>query len=679
MSWPYRPKTLTELLEPEIIRLLLGQGLARELRSDVAVFERDAAGLRRIDEPRRSQAFDETAFQNLFRREKHRGKVAFEGADELCRQHESRLAERVLGGDLLPEDPESGELPRARGPLGLVDLACPVVLSGSVVAVIVAGARLVSEDDRPKVQKRIGKLGKLTQAEVRSLESSGAEVVAPIRPAEDACREHLIEAVAQLRPVDESLPAGLRKFAQLLAELADSRSALLRASTEEGLLHRLLPPGERLPLTRADVLRWLDSSTVRLRDLLDVAWVAVFSRLPEDLGKETAPLRLLSVAGLDRGSGRDRVDLRGRAAVVELHLAKLGVGTASNSDEAAIDPVELGVQAVSSLIGALRASPRAPEGWKDTLTKGAFVAAYGEHAGLELVVLVGPVCGELEPRRADLGFLLRATRRLGERYLLGASESIRRRSSERIEKLDEAERLQKLKRASPLKPQRFDLRKLLDERIESASSSPEGPTVAFDLKGFSDRLLLEGDRQKLARVVDTILARAVEWARPLAEGATASVLISSKRSRRRRDRHELIFDVVGHLLDSATRRELFRSEPTRAASPQNGDGKSGQNPDSSSASIPASRSQISFREAQQIVTWHWGRLSVESTRTDSSSDGEARGRTLIQVELPETIPLGPPPGSRRSDRGQDRRGDAGSRTSKSSTRRSRRGGRASES
>ena len=630
--WPYRPRRLSDLLDAPEIGLLLGYGVSQLLRSDVAVFEPSPeGGAVAIEPPADLTRLHESPFCHLLRHGQISGARAFDGADAECARCELKLATRVLesaGGRSTAGggDRNASRTASTRCHMGLLDMGTPVLVRGVPLAAVIAGRRVESPEDRVRIVKRVGKIGKLTRGEVRSLEESGSAVVAAIRPREDRARELLTREVADIPQLDGGLDDNLERLADLLATLAEGRYELARRSWEDRLLARVVAEGSELPQRRAIVLRWVEGAVRRLHRLLGNRFVALFARLPEDLGKTDQPLRLLAQSGLTSDA---RVDLRDETPAMSLDATTV-VEPAETLEEC----VGRALEGASSLISALRPTAACPETWKDDLTKSIFVAACRECPGLEIVVAFGPANADpvAEPRRDDFSVLWRAARRIGERYLLAACESVRRADAVRLERFDKVALAKKP--TGPLRPQRFDVRKLLVTAVSSLSTEAEKRGVTFDTRALPEKAMLEADRKKLMDVFACLLHYIIDVAVPNSTGDRPSVVLSIRRHRRDRRRWIIVFDIVGRFLTSQERRRLF--------SPANG---ARTEPDATTPS-----SAVSFREAQQSVSWHRGRLKVESERITQEEDtdrtpGSAQwtGRTLITIDIPERAPRHPLP------------------------------------
>ena len=414
--WPYRPAKLTDLLSREELSALLSQGIGNRLRSNVLLVEPGGDS----SDPEVLVSIDgehESPFCSLLRHGKENGQASFAGGDAACRRCEKRFAARALR-ELQPqgpgENPCKTEVLQARCHMGLQDLAAAVKVGDQLLAVLVAGRRIAAEEDRTRIQKKVGKLGKLTQAEKRSMEKAGNEAVAPVTPASEGARQRLIEEIASIEKIEPSLEAELSRAADMLSSFSQGRLQAARQAWETSVLEALVPGTKGLPVRRSAILNWLDSATGMARRALDLEFVAVFGRLPESTGKSAAALRLLSQAGLE-GDEDEEVSLRGEDAALLLDPAPFRIDCKTVQES-----INGGLEAPSALIGAIKSSSTSPAGWKDRLTKSLFVTAPATNDGLELVFVFGPPRGPQTPAPADEDYLLlwKAARALCDRYLL---------------------------------------------------------------------------------------------------------------------------------------------------------------------------------------------------------------------------------------------------------------------
>lgn len=621
--WPYRPEKLTELLGGKELSALLARGITERLGSNLLLVEpgdEEARVLCSIDEPSGSP------FCSFLRHGEENGKPAFAGADAACRKCEKHFATRALRELKNAEgEPVSADSFNTRCHMGLQEVAVPIVVEGRILAALIAGRRVASDDDRSRIQKRVGKIGKLTQAEKRSMEEAGNEAIAPILPASEESRQKLIDEIRRVPVLDDNLREELSRAAGMLADMARQRVLAARQAWEIDLLDSLVPADSAIPFKRAAILNWLDSTVARTRQALGVEFLAVFGRLPETIGKTGGPLQLLGQDGLVQGE-EEPPSLRSETAVMELDPGRITAGSGSVVQNSA-----QGLEATSSLIGALRTTPASPPDWKDQLTKSGFIAAPSTGEGLELVFAFGPAAGNTgpSPREEDCNLLLKVGRALCDRYLLASLES-RRRELSRYE-----EKAKKVKPSGPLRLQRFDVRKLLDTCLDPMRKLAGERDISFGIDGLPDRLMMEADRPKLKEVFDCILLQALELARPNDDKSAPSIVVSIRRDKKIRGRLIFSFDVIGRFLNGRDRRDLF-GPATKTAADENGNGK------------PPVASGVNFKDAQQNVSWHKGRLKVESERLgDGIGGGKGPGgnhqdgwpgRTVFAIEIPARPP-----------------------------------------
>lgn len=624
--WPYRPSKLTDLLSREELSALLSQGLGHKLRSNVLLVEpREENGepgpdvLVSIDEQ------EESSFCSLLRHGKENDQTAFAGGDSACRRCENRFAARALR-ELSPceeaRNPDKTSVLQARCHMGLQDLAAAVMVDNQLLAVLVAGRRIAAEEDRVRIQKRVGKLGKLTRAEKRSMEKAGKDPVAPITPASEEARQQLINEISSIEKIDPALETELSKAAGMLTSFSQGRLQAARQAWETSVLEALVPGTDGLPVRRSAILNWLDSAVGMTRRTLDLEFFAVFGRLPESTGKSAAALRLLGQDGLGN-EGDEEISLRGENATLLLDPAPFRL-----DEKTAQDSISSALEAPSALIGAVKTTSSSPAGWKDRLTKSIFVAAPATNDGLELVFIFGPPRRQEEnsPGTDDYLLLWKSARALCDRYLLASLES-RRRELARYE-----DREKKKKPSGPLQLQHFNARKLLDACLAPMQKLAGSRSIQFGLEGLPERLMMEADREKLKDVFDCILLQAIEFARPHPENGNPSILVSIRRDKKIRGRLLFNFDVIGRYLDGSDHRQLFTLESKKT------DEKNGN------ASIPPGTRVVSFKEAQQNISWHKGRLKVESERLGNSKGpggdkpGQWPGRTIFTVEIPSRPP-----------------------------------------
>jgi ligand-binding sensor protein len=611
--WPYRPVRLTEILDSSEVGALLSLGAPALLGSGVAALELGTDGeASRIDPQLDVSASQPSPFCGFLRHGQSSGKAAFEGADAACERCEARFARRVL---------ESGksELSGARCHMGLQDLAAPVVIEGRVLAVLVAGQRVEVDEGRNRIAKAVGKLGKLTRAEVRSLEESSAPVEPTISVSDESARARLLQAIPSIPVLTPEFSLRLSQLAAAFASLVQGRMDAARRRWEDAAVEKLglLEPwgaGERPPPRL-----WLYNAVSGLHRLIENDFVAVFAGRPESDDRRLplvvhSGLLPLGIAPPARGS-----------SALELDIDEL-----KTPDAGATDAVGEGLGAVSRLISAVHVPDGGSHEGKDKLTKSVFAPRLRVLEGHDVVVAFGAPRSGLQPRRDDLAFLWRASFLIAERYCLARIESLRRKASVRLGRFEAAEEKRRIererRRSRPIQPQRFDLRRLLDQCLGLVEGACKERSVRIDAHALPERLMLEADRPKLAAVFEFLLGFAVGTAKSSSDGDRPAIVLSVRREGREGRRLAVVVDVVGEYLSADERRKLFAAAP-----PQAGGGDAPAPTDVPEPSRPV----LTFREAQRLVSIHGGRLQLESTRGDAipGTDGRWSGRTVFTVML----------------------------------------------
>ena len=632
--WPYRPQRLSELLDASAVEYLLGFGAPLELRSSVALIEKGPDDLPvRFDPGPRYANRHSSPFCSFLRHGKSGGKTAFAGADEGCARCESKLALRALTTNPdAPDYEERGHPPaQSRCHMGLTDFAAPIVVQGKVVAVVVAGQCVEEEGQRNRIAKTVGKLGKLTRGEVRSLEDAGARVEAPIRLSDDRAREMLLQEIPNIPLIQPTFRDDLLDLAKSISDLASRQFESSRRRWEDSLLDSLFPDVPALPSKALGSLHWLRSAVSELHRTLQVEYVAAFARFPNQLDESLSFLPLAAQSGLTAGEDGERADGAlpdgvlpdgtlpddASMALLEIHPERL----ASGRDAGAIDRL---ASATSGLISALRTTERSPSEWKDRMTKCLFVAPLGRKPELEMVYIFGPAAGDATPQPDDFPLLLRAAERISERYRFLVLEFARRMATVKLKKLEEATRPKPKPKPGPIRPQRFDFRRLFGQCLEAEQEIATSRKVSFDSLGFPERFMLAADRNKLKAILASVLRYAVENARPEETDNTgSSVLVTCRRDRRNKERVQLVVDMLGTFLSTDERRSLLRTGPSFKA-------------EAAGKTSP----YVSFRDAQRHLSWHGGRLSIECTRTHQEDGGNGEngiwlGRTVFTLLFKE--------------------------------------------
>src|SRR5690606_9999961 len=325
--------------------------------------------------------------------------------------------------------------------------AAPVLLDGRRLGVLVAGGFLEDETQRARLSKIIGKLGKLTQGEVRSLEESGGKVEAEIRPASDSVREELL-ALASTVPVrGGELSEELLRIARALESLAKRRIDDARRALEERHLEEIVPEIPALPAGERELRRFLERGIAALARVTRASHLALFALPPRRIDDELAKPAIIAAFGLEPSS--EQVADRAGTPFLE-------IDTAPFEPLPAEDPLDRARASVSALIDSLKPSRYAPSEWKDALTKSELVIATETPVGSPWVLIVGPLRTQIDPGEPDLRLFWKALERLSIRFQIALSESGRRQA---VAKLSRYEDRSQERRRGPLCPQRFDFRK----------------------------------------------------------------------------------------------------------------------------------------------------------------------------------------------------------------------------
>ncbi|MBN1441182.1 MAG: PocR ligand-binding domain-containing protein [Planctomycetes bacterium] len=704
--WPFRPVSLTELIDPWEIRHLVGFGAPLELQSAVAcIAESGESGeLVRITPEDHLAEGRCCAFCAYLRRGETGGKIAFEGAEAECQRSEERLARRALSAD------EGGAV-QARCHMGLTEFAAPIIVLGRALGAVVAGQCLTEDDQKGRIAKIVGKIGKLTRGELRSIEESGASGEPPIQVADESAREQLVKEIARIPRVTEEFEPRLTALASAISRLATSRLAHWRARREEEFLRRFPPPPPSPPMPEDAPLRWLRSSIGEMRRSFGLEYVAVFAGpSPLETPREEQPLPLVEESGLLPEGG-----LAEAGAAPPLVLDPRKLSPAAEGGEVRAAPVE--VESVSSLIGALHALESTPAEWKDRLTKSFFAVAVRPQPDLCAIFLLGPPTGGEPPQSDDLGLLARAASRLGEVYLLLLAAGACRLAREKLKRFEVRAAPKKPPQPLPIRPQHFDLRRLIDQCLEATEEVARRERVTIDAHGLPQRLMVDADRDQIRASLDAALRHSIGIARP-DDGRRSSILLAVRRERKQPWMVHVVLDVLGPFLGGDARRQLLSEpiprdedhddEPAVAApllpetahpsaastAPARGDAAApgGEPPPAGGRPEDASRAAVAeapaapagadaappsaqtappqesaapgaapppegkkpprpprtFRDIHRYLAWHGGRLDAECVRTDpvEGEEGSWYGRTLI------TLTFRIAPRSARPERGR---------------------------
>jgi hypothetical protein len=147
-----------------------------------------------------------------------------------------RLARRALqpqpGASLPARD--SGAV-ASRCHMGLTDYLVPVTVGGKPLAALIAGRRVETDEDRMRIRKIVGKLGKLTRAEAEK--ESAADRL--IEPAEEKARDRLVQEIASIPLASPELERALSRLAKLLGRIASRGFEGSRRMVEDRIIERI--------------------------------------------------------------------------------------------------------------------------------------------------------------------------------------------------------------------------------------------------------------------------------------------------------------------------------------------------------------------------------------------------------------------------------------------------------
>jgi len=604
--WPFRPDKLTEILSKDDLRVLLQLG--DSLGSAVTLVERDAENeLRRLDPDRSDRDRAPDAFCDFFRHGRVAGRPAFNGANEACEQCEQKFARRLMSpapGSELAVRPTGVSALRCH--MGLTDYVAPIAVGGRVVAGLIAGRRIEAEDDRLRIRKTVGKLGKLTRAEAEA-ENAGDRL---IEPADEKVRDRLIQEIASIPLRSEALEQGLARLAKLLSRLASRQFDSVRRGLEDVVIERIDARHGEVPAQFAGLRRDTSNVLHAIREELQFKFLAFFAALPKELDNPETRPSLVAESGLDLASGR---------RMLEIDTSKLPAVSLGREAE-----VTRGLAAVSTLAKALEETKEAEPDLKNRLTKSLFVAPVEFGPYLRAVLCFGPPESDVTPEAVDFLFLSRVARAVTRHYYAIAAELERRWLSERLETEGSARReaeasARELERTEGFTY--FDARKALNQCLERAVLRARDRGVELDTRDCLERITLRADRKEITDVFRRIVDEGIERTYIDPESRKGSpVRLFLKRNRTR-----ILFGVelIGDPLTPRDRRVLFSKDEKadiRAEKASDGTAVEGR----------------SLAEELAILRRHEGHLRVESERLHRLEKDPTRwlGRTTFFVDLP---------------------------------------------
>lgn len=655
--WPIRAQRLTDLIPVEELRRLLSR--EGDVTSGMTFCEVSADGeISSVDADPRAERERPDPFCTFFRHgevdEETGGRPqrvpAFEGADAACARCEQKLARHYLIPSNSRERGAPKEVTRRRCHMGLTDSFVEVEVAGQTVGGLIAGRRIAREEDRQRIRKSVGKLGKLTRAEKEHFDASEHIV---IRPHDDGTRSRLVKEIDSISPCSDDLDARLKERAALLTRLAERRFEAFRRRQEELLLEPARTWPDEIPNSQGRILADLAAQLSHLRLSLDLSYVAFFARPPDCMDDADRALELVTESGLD---------LPRTERGIELDWSRIPpLATGEGAD------VSRGLEAVSSLIGALRATAAAPKDLKGRLTKSLFLAPIEVGSNWHGAVAFGGSSSSIEPTADDYRFLCRIGRALVRRYYsfcMAVERTVLRRRVGELEKelgALEKERKEEERRKARTPPgQRFDLRKLLEECRQKLLPAAEARSLPIDARELADRLVVVGERRQIRDVLHQILTMGIERSCSDKESQPLSPL---RLVLKRRGRNAVVsIEVIGRFMGAGEQRRLFRrtSGPVKGTGPAEatrrvalggaptedapGAKAEEKTPDlekvgtapQEAANGPEAATTGSLRRVQEVVRAHFGRFRVDSERLHRFADDEHRwmGKTTFLVELP---------------------------------------------
>jgi len=634
--WPYRPEKLTDALPEAELELVLRLGAV--LGSTAAVVERAADGTFASISPDTSDTkLPPDPFCTYFRHGEAEGKPAFAGADAACSECERSFGRRFLSGTV----ESRGGVARLRCHMGLTDYQVPVAVGGKVVAGLIAGRRVESDDDRHRIRKIVGKLGKLTRAEA----GGGAGDREVIEPASEKARDRLIGEIAAIPAVTDELLDRLRDLGAFIGKLASRQIEGERRAWEDVIVERIDARPRTEIRSFGDLRRDISLCLEGVREDLKIETLAFFALTPKELDDEEAHGSLVAESGFGAPAGK---------RLLELDWSRLPPERGGAGGSAA-----RGLEAVSTVMHAVQAARDAPEGLKDRLTKSIFFAPVEMGTHFRAALAFGKAQSPVPPDERDYLFLARIAKAVTRRYYAIAaeierrwladhlaSEGAARKQADAARKEAEAGRKELEKTAGFTF---FDARKLVDQVIDRARKLADERGVELDARGLLERLNLRGDRPALANALRDIVAAGID--RTLIDPETKKGSPLRLFLRRTRDRMIFGVEAIGEPLEGAERRRLFSRQSqgngsTAGSRPEPGGASEEATPPAAPA--PARPTLVG---AESILRRHEGFLRATSERLHRDPKDQKRwvGKTTFLADLPlpvrKAAPESPPPPS----------------------------------
>jgi len=512
--------------------------------------------------------------------------------------------------------------------MGLTDYQAPVVVGGNVVAGLIAGRRVESDDDRHRIRKVVGKLGKLTRAEAEKSDANDRR----IEPENEKARERLIQEISAIPLRSPEFEVKVVELAQILGRLAARQFESVRRVQEDALVERIDSPGENGPTSFADLRRESAAHLETIQAVLGVEYLAFFAATPWEIDSSGSRVPLIAESGIGTSTAR---------RMLELDWSKIPSLPSGASD--ASGEVSRAKGAVSATINAIHTTSDTPDGLKDRLTKCFFLVPVELGSGLRAALAFGPALSEVRPDDRDCELLLRLARAVSRRYYVLANELERARLAAQVASegsaRKEAEAGRKEAEAGRKQLEKtegftfFDARKLLNHCLERVAPRAQQRGVELDTRGLLERLHFRGDRQEIGDVISRILTEGVERTLVDPQSSKSSpVRVFLKRSRTR-----LFFGVesIGEWLQAHELRILFPKQVKRSKEVEATGG-----PGAPAAAVPAAtgeeRQPRPLTHEVTILRRHDGKLRVDSERLHRWEGNPNRwlGKTTFSVDLP---------------------------------------------
>lgn len=558
--WPFRPNSLRDIFTGDELEMVLE--MATRLGTSATLIERSGEDVATYGRNSREERARPDPFCTFFRRGQTAAGLAFRGADSACAQCEAKLALRGFEDDTGLNESTPDAVGSRRCHMGLTDYRALVRVGGCVVGAVVAGRVVSSDDDRHRIRKIVGKLGKLTRAE-----AAGNEDAKPsIEPVSEAARDELVREIESIPVVREGFPDELTAFAEQLGTLAGNHYRGRQLMREESVLEKARSWDLGGTFTAGAVAARARAALEALRHVLGLEFLALFAPDPRRTGGGVT-LALMAQAGLDVSTRPPPLELRWDA------LPTRAEGTAA---------ADFGRDAVSKTIRAVVATAGAPVGLKDKVTKSRFFYPVELGSGSRGALAFGAPRSAIPAVAEDYEFLARLSVTLLERYealaLLAEQRDLRAKLERREERVGTLQREASGERARRKEIElkrnysQFDIAKLLEARLREIDTTAVARGVSIDGRAIGERLSYRGDRQGVTRAIDEMLSVGVEQSHvPGGSGSAAPLRVYIKRTS---SKFTIGVEAVGAFLSHAERMQLM-GLPAREPSSSDRAGPSG--------------------------------------------------------------------------------------------------------